>query len=429
MSLFRRLMYGSFFNSLAIAFNQGSTFAVNLAIAHLVSQKSFGEYAMAYNTLLTICVVGQLAIGTAATKYLSECKVFAKDRAGRIIGLCYVISLLTAVFISFFLWFKASWIAEAMLNSSDLASLIRLGAFFVFFAALNGCQVGILTGLEGFKELAVAGIFSGCFSFLFVFTGAWLDDLSGAFLGLGLGSFVRFCIHSYFVFLKTSALEIKPIVSDLALEIGVFLKFALPAAIGGLFSMPMAWLAHSFLIKCHNGYFEMSLYASSFSLRSVFLFFPQIINNVALTILSGAQGAKDKELYRKAFFEGNRLTIVSLFITFLIGFCFAPFWLGLFGKNYLVGTKVFRMLVFSTIFEGLSISLFQHIQVKEKLWKSLLIINVPREVTFVVIAFILVDNYGAMGLSIAYVICWLLTFIILYFAVQPDMEENCRTKI
>src|SRR5437764_944488 len=95
-SLYARLKSGLFWSLVGTVFNQGSTLAVNVMVAHSLSRHVFGEYSMLQSTMLTMAAIAQLAMGSTATKYVAEFRSSDQAKTGRILGLCAVVSATAA---------------------------------------------------------------------------------------------------------------------------------------------------------------------------------------------------------------------------------------------------------------------------------------------------------------------------------------------
>jgi O-antigen/teichoic acid export membrane protein len=189
---------------------------------------------------------------------------------------------------------------------------------------------------------------------------------------------------------------------SLSQEKAVIHNFALPAAIAGYYSMPMIWLAYSFLVRQPGGYGEMALYSAANNLRILVLFLPNVMNSVGLSVLNNEKAKGDINHYNRVF----RSNVLHVFLVSLSGVLvmggFGRFILQLFGKDFGAGHFILWLLLSASIFEGLSIVLYQYVQSQAKIWLSLFSINVPREALLVVSSYFLVQSYGGAGLAVAY---------------------------
>jgi O-antigen/teichoic acid export membrane protein len=404
-------------NLIAVAFNQGSTLIINIVVARVLLKQGFGEYAMVQSTLVTAATLTQLAIGYTASKYIAEYRTSDRERSGRIMGLCSIVSLLMASAGTVVLLFIAPWLASTALQAPHLSYALMIGSGYLFFSTINGYQTGALSGLEAYGSLAKAGVLSGLAAVVAISLGAWWWGLNGALAGLSLSALARCVTHKSWLSLECRKGDIKPTCQGMSHEKTIVTRFAVPAALAGCYSMPMVWLANYFLVRQPGGYGEMALYASSSSVRMIVLFIPQVINNVSLSILNNLKGSSDVQGYRRVYASNVLIIFAATLTVGLIIALFGDVILSVFGRDFEGGKKVIQILMISTVFEGVSIALYQHLQTQEKLWSSLFLINIPRETAFVVLAYLFVPAQGAVGLSVAYTLCWLLTLIVICILV------------
>jgi O-antigen/teichoic acid export membrane protein len=409
----RRLIKGTALNFIAVAFNQGSTLIANIIVARILMQQSFGRYSMVMSTLLTMAALSQLATGYTASKYIAELRTSDPDRAGRIMGACANVSVAMAGLGAILLVVMAPWLAGAMLNAPQLAPALVIGAGFLFFSSINGYQTGALSGLEAYASLARAGVASGLVAIATISLGARQGGLNGALVGLSLSAMFRCSIHYVFLRVETRRHGIEAKYrGSLKQEHAAIWQFALPAAISGYYSLPMLWLANTFLVRRSSGYEQMALYAAANNLRIVVLFLPNIINAVGLSILNNEMSKGNLANYKRVF-RSNALQIflISAGGALALGILGRSI-LGLFGGNFRDGYVLLWFLLASSIFEGTTIGLYQYIQSRAKLWSSLLCINVPREFLLVVVAYWLVQTQAGIGLAAAYLLSTILGLIL-----------------
>ena len=413
-----RLITGTALNFIATAFNQGSTLVVNILVARILMKEGFGEYAMVQSTLLTLATLGQLATGYTAAKYVAEFRSVAPQRAGRIMGLCALVSAAMACVATIVLVLIAPWLATSALKAPHLSVALMIGSGFVFFSAINGYQTGALSGLEAYGGLAKAGVVSGIMTVIAISLGAWAGGLNGTLVGLSVSAVLRCLIHSWWLRLEGKAQGIVPQYrGSLGQEKVIITRFALPAAIAGYYSMPMFWLANSFLVRQPGGYGEMALYSAANNLRLLVLFIPNVMNNVGLSILNNEKAKNDVSHYNRLFGSNVlHIFLVSLAGILVVGI-FGRSMLQLFGKDFGAGYTLLWLLLASTIFEGLSIALYQYVQSKAKIWLSFFSISVPRDAFLVIAAYYLVQSYGGAGLATAYLGSTILGLIFHFYLV------------
>ncbi|MEI8247280.1 MAG: oligosaccharide flippase family protein [Lentisphaerota bacterium] len=420
----KRILNGSFWNFVATLFTQGATFSTNIILARILGKEIFGEYAGVYNCLLIMSSIAQLAIGYTATKYIAEFRNCDKEKTGRIIGLCFFTSLYSALAGGIILFCMSGIIATVFFKAPNLTAFLQYGSCFVFFSVLNGLFSGILCGLEKFKKLASGSITSAVLQILLFSVGTAVWGMTGAVISLTLSGLLRLVIFFVISCNSLKAEHIKPVFTGYRKEKSIITRFALPAAMAGLFSMPVIFMTNTILIRTQDGFKEMASYAAANSLKQLVLFLPLIINSVGLSILNNTKGEKNNSAYFKVYHANIAFIVISAICGTLFVGIPGKYILWIFGKSFISDTGVLWILLLSIIPESLSIGMYQHMQSQEKLWSSLLFINLPREGVFLVLSFILIPVYKAQGLAIAYCISWMLCAVIIYIFVQYHQKEK-----
>lgn len=406
-SLRRRLVNGTLWNFLAAVCNQGSTFAVSVLVARVLGKQGFGEYAILQNTLATITFLIQLSMGFTATKFVAEYRSVDRDRTGRILGMCALVSGVMAVVGAVALAAGATVLAGQALHAPHLTAGLRVGALYLLFAAINAFQVGALIGLEATAEVATAGIASGLFTLVAVTAGVLRGQLLGAVCGLALAALVRCAIHHLLLHRAMRRQGLRFSFAQLGAERHILLQFALPAALAGYYSQPAIWLVNAMLVKQPGGFAQMALYGAATSVRQLVLFLPNVINTVGLSVLNHERGAGHGRQYYRVF-RANILTILGVSLVVAGMLAIGAGWiLALFGKDFHAGQPVVWWLLLSTIPESLSIALFQDLQSRGQIWQALFSINIPRETLFVVLAWRWIPHLGAVGVARAYLLVWI----------------------
>lgn len=409
-----RLQSGVSWSLAGAVFNSGCTLALNIIIARIVGKEVFGEFGMVQNTMITLAGIAQLATGYTANKYVAEFRSVDKDKAGRIIGLCSAISTLTAFIAVAVLFVGAPFLAISLFKAPHLSPSLMIATGMVFFAVMNGYQMGALAGLESYGPLAKALFITGSLNIGVCSMGAWLYGLNGIVAALGVSALCQWLIYRRI--LKTESfvqdINIYLDLQSILQERVIFLKFVLPAAISGLVSMPALWLANTFLVRQPSGFSQMALFSAANSMRSLVLFLPLILNKVSMSLLNNQKGLDDDRLYRKVFWSNLAGTAGLVFSGAIVVALLGPWLLSAFGKDFKEAYPVLLVIILVAVVEGITQASYQIIQSQEKMWLSFWAIAVPRDGAIVVLAYFLTPRYGALGLAWAYAAAWLLALVV-----------------
>jgi O-antigen/teichoic acid export membrane protein len=428
MRIRNRLINGTTFNLIAVAFNQGSTLIANISIARILLDQGFGKFAMVQGTLLTLSSLSQIATGYTASKYISEFRTSDPQKAGRIVAVCEIVSAVSAgLGMSVFI-IIAPWLANSVLKDPTLTTALMVGAGYIFFSAINGYQTGALSGLEAYKSMAKAGLVSGIGAVAAIYLGAFWGGVNGAIIGLSLSSFIRWYVHKVWLRIEVKLNNIVPVYSgSFRQEKSLVLSFAFPAILAGYFSQPLIWLGSYFLMRQPEGSQEMAYYSAAFNIRTLLLFMPFTVNGVISSILNHLRGCGNEKIYALLFKYNAVFVLVSTSALALLLATFSDFVLRLFGKNFTEGKTVLLILLASGVLEASAGSLYHRIQNAGKLWLSFVSLNLPLSPMFVIVAYFLVPRQGAIGLGIANIIMTSFTlFIVAILAYHISRHENLK---
>ena len=393
-------------NLVGTAFLQGSVLVGNIVIARLLGPEIFGAYNIVLSTLLTVSGLAQFATGYTATRYVAQYRSTDKDKVARILLFLSRLSMLSGLLGMAFALVGSNWVAVNIFDRSELADDLMLSAAYVLFSVMSGYLTGAIAGLEGYRSLAWISPIQGVLHIALCGIGAWVWGATGALVGLTLSSVSRWILLTWAMRREADKHQIPLRGTRGHAEHDLLTRFAVPATLAGLSSVPALWISNVFLVQQDNGYKELGLYVAAFSLRSLVVIFPAIINNVASSLLNHELGTANEARYRKLFQINILITVVitAAGIAFLM--LFGQWVLSLFGAGFRAGYSVLVMLLVSTAPETLQLAIYQVIQSRGHMWRSLYGIALPRDVSLVALAYYLTPLHGSFGLALAYTLAW-----------------------
>lgn len=412
-----RFQSGVVFNVVGAVFNQGSTFAFNIIAARILGRETFGQYAILCTTIAMVGQVSQLGCGITATKFIAEFRASDKERAGRIFGtLRWFVSIAAAVG-ALGLILCSPWLADSVLRASRLTVPLVLAAGVILFNTLNSVLMGALAGVEAFAALCKALVWSGI-SYLAICTAsAWYFGLEGAIVGLFASACVQWLLLHRAATAQFARNEIPFNVRWNRSERKVLTRFALPASLNGLTALPALWIGTMFLARRPDGFSQVALYGASFSLMTIVLFLPSIVNNVAVSILNYHRRTTDPAPYRATYWLNIiAVVVISVIGALVIGIAGPPL-LRVFGKSFAQGYPVLIVLLTAAVIQATAIGVYQQIQSDGRMWLSFFAVALPRDILTVVLAKLLISHYGAEGLAGSYLAGWTLCLAVILVIV------------
>jgi len=413
-----RFGLGVFWNLVGTLFAQGSVFFTAIILARILGKEGFGEFGMIQSTLLTLTSIAQVSTGLTATKYVAEFRDADKARAGRVLGLCSMLTLVTGVLAMAFMLVSASWMAAHVMAAPHLATSLSISAAFVLFSVMNGYQVGALAGLESYKTISIYGAMLGAAHLTVCGLCAMLWGLSGAMGGMAVSALLRWAVYGMVLHREAGKQHIAIQPRSGMQEREILKRFTLPAALSGLTIMPAIWLGNALLVQQPNGYAEMGMYSAVNNVRGLMLMMPSLLNSVGVSMLNNRFGNKDNvgyiTLYR-ANVKVTALIAIACAMTMVILSTFIPGWYGM--KSNDSSEKLVLILSLAIIPEALSVSLYQLIQTSGRMWVSFFFVAIPRDLSMIVLAIILIPLWGGVGWALAYALSWVVVFVLIVVLV------------
>lgn len=415
-SLRLRLARGIAWNTIGAAFNQGSTFVVNIVLAHLLIQRAFGQYALVQTTLSVVSTLAQLSSGYTATRYVAEFRDRDPARAARILGLCGTVSLCMGLVAGTALLLASERLA-AVVNDPHLARSFAIAAPVLFFSITTGFLSGALAGFESYAAYGRAGIASGTAYALLCAAGGWYAGVEGAIAGMALSGLFQTTLLARLVWREARVRDLSIHPSDAWHERAILLRFSVPAALNGFVSLPAIWTVNAFLARQDRGFEQVALFTAANSFRIIVLFLPNIFNGVGMSLLNNQRGAGDERRFRRLFWTAAAISAAVVVVAGTI-FALSGGWLlNIFGSRFVAAHPALIVLMLAALAETLSLAAWQVIQTQERIWLSFFGVAGPSAIALVATARLLVPAHGAVGLAWAYVASWILALAIEWIIV------------
>ena len=225
-----RFLRGSAWAVLGAATAQGLRLASFVLAARVLGKEGFGALGMLQSTVATAGIFAGLGLGLTATKHVAEFRRERPAAAGRVIGLTTLVAGLSGLLFAFGLGVFSGPICSQALNAPTLSPQLLLAMPLLVANTILGAGIGILGGLEAFRQIAMANTILGMLTFPAVVVGVHSAGLDGAVLGQGI-AVVAGCGFTYWLLLAECRKQQIPIAwSWSAGEWRLLGRFSLPAA-------------------------------------------------------------------------------------------------------------------------------------------------------------------------------------------------------
>jgi O-antigen/teichoic acid export membrane protein len=300
-----RLQQNMFWSVAGAASTQGSSLLAAVVVARMLGIERFGQLTLIQTTVLLIGTLGEMGFTLTTAKFVSRWRVLDPARTGRLIGWSLRATGTSALVMTALLGGL-----EPYLGLSNLAGLsmeIRAGCALLFFEMLNRVQFGALAGLEAFGSTARVQIWRGILTLPCVWIGTWLGGLLGAVLSMAFVSMATVLIGHWVLRNQCRALSI-PLHYRGTFELDI-LTTSMSLWISSLLLTGSSWAVVVLLSHQPSGFSELGLYNAADKWKTALLFFPQMLFQVTLPMLSHSHAMEDYPACGRIIFTALASTV------------------------------------------------------------------------------------------------------------------------
>jgi O-antigen/teichoic acid export membrane protein len=418
-----RIAKGTFWSLIGAVGSKALTLVSSIVIARILGKEGYGEVGMVQSTIGLFGVFAGFGLGTASTKYIAEYRTKDPEKAGRILNLTLVVSLISGGIMAIVCLAMSPWLAENTLNRSDLASLLGASALLLFISTLGGVLFSALSGFESFRAIARINIWQGAVSPLVAIPCVWFYGVQGAIASFTINAAIGLILCTIALRAECKSYRIPQTFDTSFLsERYTIWKFSLPAMFAALMVGPAYWICSIILVNQKNGYSEMGIFTVVNQWFMHLLLLPSIIGQVIFPILSESIGANDINYSNKILMLSIKLN-AALILPIVFILCFlSPFIMQLYGKSF---SEEWLTLIIGLLTAGLlaiQTPIGNIIAASGRMWVGFFM-NLGWAIAFIgfSIAFV---KWGALGINsaraIAYLIHAIWTFGFAYLIIKKN---------
>lgn len=400
-SLQQRIASGAIWSILGAGLASGLTMASNIACARLLNSTRYGQLAIVLATTNLCTTLFTSGVGMTATRYIAQYRISAPERAGVIVGLSTATSVAVGTVMTLMLCVMAPWMSRDVLKGPGLAGALCLGAITFFFAAVNGSQMGVLSGFEAFRWIATANLVRGIFILIFVTLGALVSGLNGALVGYVLVGAITAGFYQVVVRRECAARRVPISYSFRREDFRVLWRFTLPVLLTTFMFTPAAWWSNVLLARS-SGYAEAGIFNAVYTWQLFIMFLSTAISSIGLPMLSNVRADGDLSKYKK-FVAIDFLLVPAPAIAIAIPVALCAHWIiQLYGPAFQKGASALVLISVAALLSAVNIPV-GHVLWSLDATRPAMFLAFVNGATLVIAAYSLAAM-GAAGLAGAYVI-------------------------
>lgn len=401
-----RLASGFLWSLVSAVSLQGSVMLTGLILARMLGLQVFGAYALATATVMTVVGVTQGGVGIIGTKFVGEFLHAHPERVSRVLRMCAVFTSVTGFISTAMLWALAPFVARHILDNPDVESALRWASVGVLFHVQTVYLQGALQGFGAFRVISRAGAMVGLLHCILSAVGAWKFGLEGAVIAFTLSSAARWWAFRGALRVTCHGHAIKKAKRIERDDWDLIWRFALPAGLASLVTLPCLWGVTALVARQPGGMAWVGVFSVAHQLRQLLLQLPVLLNTVTASVLSRLKGQGEGKEYWRVFranlFVGVGFTTVVVAVMAAL----SNWVLGLYGPGFVEGRSLLLLLLLAVIPEVAGVTAYQLVQSSGRMWRSLLLIVGPRDLMYLGLAALALPQWGLAGAGLAYLIAY-----------------------
>jgi len=399
-----RLVRASFWSLTGSVISRGLGLVSTVVAARLLGKSSYGELGIIQSTVAAFGALAGFGMGTTATKCVAQFRLTDPDRAGRLIGLCSIVSWTTSGLLAAGLVALAPWLSREVLSAPHLSGYLQAGSLLLLLSGINGAQNGTMAGFEAFKTTARISATVGFISLPLVVGGAYAIGLPGVVAGLILAQAVG-CFMNFLAVRREAARHgVRISYSSLKPETPVIWQFSIPAVLGILLISPMNWLCNAMLVRQPHGFGQMGALTAANQWFGALTWLPYMLSGVTLSVLSERLGAADGvgsvKLLRASIMANAGLAIPVA----AIGSLLSPYIMRAYGTEFRAEWPTLVAMLLAAAAAGVQIPIGVIIAASNRMWTGFLL-NLGWSTVLLTSTWWLV-HWGSLGVAVGQLLAY-----------------------
>lgn len=416
----RRLAGGAAWSLSGAFISRALSLVATLLTAAMLVPRRFGQLSLLQLTIALLTGVTILGLRIAATKRIADARSVDPVGAGRYIGFVTLLTFSAGTGVAIACLLVGHWIARHVLLDPRLFVAVAGAAGVIAFTTVSSGQLGVLTGLEAFREVAILQGLESLLTGSLTVVGILVGGLQGAMIGWMAGEALIAAVSVAATRYVSRRADVPVSYRVQKSEWLVLWRLGLPALVGSSFVLAAILSSQRLLAAGAHGLSAVAAFNVAYRWQLVALFVPSAMAPIFLPILSELNSVGRIHEFRRVLrinlFANVFLTIVAGLLITAIG----PLAMSLTGHFYRTQTTVLAVLLAATlpmvVNNVLSQTALSVGAVAAWVWSDVVL-----AVSLAVVAVILVPRDGAIGLGIAYVVGYVATCLVLVKPVHSRL--------
>lgn len=339
-----RFLRGAFWSLAGAIIARGLALLASILVARMLGKSGFGELGIIQITIGMFGTFAGFGLGMTATKFIAQYRTTDPLKAGRIRALSSLFAWATSGVTSVILYIFAPWLAEHTLAAPQLAGFLQIGSLYLLLTAVNGAQIGALSGFEAFKAIANISLWSGLANFPLMVGGVYIDGIRGAIWALVIAAGVNWLLNHIAIRKECAKACVPYSYKGCWIEKPILWRFSIPAMVSSMFFAPTEWVLNAMIVNQPGGYGQIGLFNAAKQWQLLILYLPGVISNTTLPILSNLLGEGNRGQFNKMVAINTLILTGTALATALPIAIFSGYIMGAYGHDFTVGKNVLLLV-------------------------------------------------------------------------------------
>ena len=363
-------------------------------------------------------------VPSAVIKFVAEYRAIGDDDGvGKIIGNVSAL-LLTTTFFVFGSVFIFSDSIAGFYKDPSISLLLKTYSLIIFFSVLHTLNLSILAGLQKMQLISKLNAGLALIGIPITLILIFYFNVFGAVFALIINAGLSGLISSKLVINNLKNENINTIFSIDKNLIKKILKYATPLFISGIAYTLFQLFGPSVLLLKEN-FADVGYYKVAIAINTMILFIPNAINYNLVPTVSNLSASKNNQLLSFITKILKAIMFIVLPMIILAGFLSEKLILLLFGDAYLGAVSVTYVLIISVFFVSISATIGA---VFRGIGKTRILMNIDIFIylMYMVFSYVLISQYGLIGLAISYLLTYLFATLVCLFYVSKHIGVRIK---
>jgi len=408
--------------SLYTSISTGITFLTGFIVIKVVAVKIgpegialVGQYQ---NTTAILAMLSTAAISGGVVKYLAEFRD-NKVQSEKIISTAFVIAFCSSIILSAIIMALSFPLSKVVFKTPDYWLVYFFYGLCLTAVAFNALFLAMLNGLKEIKKFTILNISTSLIALCCTITGAYFWGLMGVLLAGTCSAVIIFLIN-IFIFKKLGIKWGPKFKKFDKRTLKMLSAFSLMTLVSGFVTPAMQILVRDKIIHDFSTT-EAGYWQSITRISDYYLGF--ITSVLAVYYMPRLSEIKEKAELKKEIINGYKIILPVVGIIALLIWLFRGLIIQILFTDAFMPMKPLFLYQLLGDFFKIGSWLLAYLMIAKAMTKTFLITEVGFSISFVILSYYFINNYGIIGATYAFCLNYAIYWVIIWLLMKKNINE------